>query len=56
MHLLSDVPEPAFLHMAEDWQGNCLHVPAANKPGLSLTLLASVVSFPLMDRSSPMVQ
>lgn len=37
MHL-SDIPEPAFLHMAEVWQGNRLYVPDATKPGLSLML------------------
>lgn len=33
-----------------------LHWPAANKPSLSLMLSASVVSFPLMERSSHMDQ
>lgn len=53
MHLLSDVPEPAFLHMAEDWQGNHLHVPVATKPGLFLMLSASVVLPPLSGEEQP---
>lgn len=53
MYLLSDVPEPAFLHMAEDRQGNRLHVLAATKPGLSLMLSASVVLPPLNGEEQP---
>lgn len=55
MHLLSDIPEPTFLHTVEDWQGNRVCVPAANKCGLSLMLSPSVVSFPMMERGSHMI-